>query len=501
MKAGAEAEENTAFDASGSSRLHEDTSQHESLDRARSWNGDIASHTEETDITDFSQSLESLGVQSDDEPSYEGEKTAVGEVYNLEFEHLPVAEKENLLSEMFPNMKAFDIKFAVKKYGNSFDKTVEELLSQVFLMEGSGPNGSLHPIHRGIDAFIDSSPSSSTRRTKGKRRKKTVLARRSSSTPAPFCEKTPGVTPSKWDIATQDVSFIAERTHIPTKTIASTYHKSATSLSSTLFALCASEPISNPHVSPSDPIIEVHACELAQDFPSLPPNILTALIYHTHPSTASAHELAVAMTSTSQASPSVPLLIPQYARVIDSSSSFLSPTKLSASQAPPYAIDHSTASALAASHTVGSQTAFGQASAAYRISRSKPLMSGAAGYYSLVGRDASSSAQKYRSLAADALVSAQSSLSELDLHGVSVKDAVRITREKVEAWWEGGQREWARAGKVMGDGGFRVVTGMGRHSEGGKGKLGPAVGGMLIREGWRVEIGEGVLLVKGRARR
>ena len=95
----------------------------------------------------------------------------------------------------------------------------------------------------------------------------------------------------------------------------------------------------------------------------------------------------------------------------------------------------------------------------------------------------------------------QSSGSECDLHGVSVKDGVRIARDRVEAWWEGGGREWARAGKVQGGGGYRVVTGVGRHSEGGKGRLGPAVGGMLVREGWKVEVGEGVLVVRGRVRR
>ena len=49
-------------------------------------------------------------------------------------------------------------------------------------------------------------------------------------------------------------------------------------------------------------------------------------------------------------------------------------------------------------------------------------------------------------------------------------------------------------------GAFRIVTGVGRHSAGGRGRLGPAVGGMLVREGWRVEVGEGVLVVRGRVR-
>lgn len=49
--------------------------------------------------------------------------------------------------------------------------------------------------------------------------------------------------------------------------------------------------------------------------------------------------------------------------------------------------------------------------------------------------------------------------------------------------------------------GFRIITGVGRHSHDGTSRLGPAVGKMLAREGWRVEVGEGVLTVTGVVRR
>ena len=52
-------------------------------------------------------------------------------------------------------------------------------------------------------------------------------------------------------------------------------------------------------------------------------------------------------------------------------------------------------------------------------------------------------------------------------------------------------------------GGRRISDrdGRGETCEGGRERLGPAVGGMLVKEGWRVEVGEGVLVVRGRARR
>ena len=127
-------------------------------------------------------------------------------------------------------------------------------------------------------------------------------------------------------------------------------------------------------------------------------------------------------------------------------------------------------------------------------------MSGAASHYSSVSRASALAAAHYSAAAATARVDAQSTALVVDLHGVSVKDAVRIARERVQGWWGSGGQEWAREGRVLG-GGLRVVTGVGRHSEGGVGRLGPAVGGMLVREGWRVEVGEGVVEVVGRRRR
>ncbi|EHL00779.1 putative ubiquitin fusion degradation protein C12B10.01c [Glarea lozoyensis 74030] len=149
---------------------------------------------------------------------------------------------------------------------------------------------------------------------------------------------------------------------------------------------------------------------------------------------------------------------------------------------------------LAASHMAARNNNFEKAAAYYRKGKSDHLMGGAAAYYALEGRNYNALAKASSSAAADALVAAQSSRTELDLHGVNVKDALRISRERVTNWWH----ELGEA-RIMGGigGGYRIVTGIGRHSEGGRLKLGPAVGKMLIREGWKVEVGSGVLVVKG----
>ncbi|KAL9120395.1 MAG: hypothetical protein Q9187_003048, partial [Circinaria calcarea] len=290
LKESAEAEESTAFDPSGSSRQHESVSAHASPDRAQSWHGDARLGTEETDLTSISQSLESTGIDGASASELEGEG------YDLSLDDLSTEDKEALLCEMFPELKLFDISFALRKCKNDFGKTVEELLNQVFLSEEQITSPHLFP--RGIDAFMDHDDTRQSRKTKRKKRKKAPLARRCSSTPAPLSENAPNSpTLSKWDLAKQDVDFITQRTYLTPQAVTSMYHKSGASLRSTLLALCASDSLTNPYIESSDPIIQAHSCELAQDFPHLPPKTLTALIHLTHPSTASAHELALAITS------------------------------------------------------------------------------------------------------------------------------------------------------------------------------------------------------------
>lgn len=149
---------------------------------------------------------------------------------------------------------------------------------------------------------------------------------------------------------------------------------------------------------------------------------------------------------------------------------------------------------------VARSNAFAQAQAAHRKSKSIPLMGGAASYYSSVAHDAHAALRQHDSARANELVARQSRPGEVDLHGVSVSDATRIAKLEVEQWWEREGREWSREGKAMVVG-LRIITGVGRHSDGGRGKLGPAVRAMLRRDDWKIEEGEGVFEVVGRVRR
>ncbi|MCJ1419592.1 hypothetical protein MMC32_005947 [Xylographa parallela] len=493
LKASADAEEATAFDPSGSSNYQLENSPHGSADRPQSWNGDALSRTEETDLTSLSHSIDSFGLD-------DGEHFDVnGKQHNAELEELAVSDKEALLTEMFPGLKPFDITYTLKKSRLNFAKTVEELLNQVFLLEEPSSDGEPHLIPRGIEAFAQPSPQ--PRKPKAKRRKNLTAPRRSSSTPAPLADKSPNTSStssSKWEQAKADVDFLTQRTYLSPTTIASTYHSHNASLPATIHSLCSLPSITNPYVSPTDdPLLATHAIDLAHAFPTLSPSHLRALVQLTHPSTASAYDLARALIATPSYPSSTAPLIPHYARPALSTS----PPRSTTPVATPAPLPRAHALALAASLSTTQASRLAQASTAHKASKSTPLLSAAAGYYASLGRDAGAASARYAARAADALVDAQSSRAQIDLHGVSVRDAVRIAAERVQRWWEGGAAEWAREGMIQGEGGFRVVVGVGRHSEGGRGRLGPAVGGALVRGGWRVEVGEGVLVVRGRARR
>jgi len=122
-------------------------------------------------------------------------------------------------------------------------------------------------------------------------------------------------------------------------------------------------------------------------------------------------------------------------------------------------------------------------------------MGGVAAYYSELGRTADSQLKSARSATADALVAGQSSMTQLDLHGVNVQDGKRIAKERVTSWWhELGESRISGRGVATQ---YNIVTGVGYHSEGGRGKLAPAILKMLMKDGWKVQVGTGVLTVTG----
>lgn len=492
------ATDDTAFDPSGTSGLHDDTNSYESSERAQSWHGDVLSYsTEDTDITSVSQALEAVnfGDSTAEDRQAEGIDLNKRE-YDEWLERLSPIEKATRLKEIFFEIKDFDISYILRKNANRYYKSLDELLTQARL-EQEGIN------EKGIEGFAGPTMSNRERRAmkeleKRQKREKRQPIRRTSSTPAFEPAHNNSLSSNQWLRVDDCVKFIDERTYITPDFIRSTYHRNGATLPSTIAALCASKDrdvCSNPCLQDVLPAtIEAHAKELAMEFPrGLQYDKAKALIKLTYPSTTSARELALALTSSPNV-PSTSTIVPHYISRPPSPPSVSPYTPSQASYIP---LTSSRAATLA---TIRSN-AHAQARSASRKAKSDHLMGAAASHYSSVGRDAAAALRQDGAARANALVSSQSKPGEVDLHGLNVKDAVRVSKDRVEAWWDSEGREWARAGKVMNNGGLRIVTGVGRHSAGGKPVLGPAVGRMLNDEGWKVQVGEGVVMVVGRARR
>jgi hypothetical protein len=438
----------------------------------------------QADDTSLSQEMSVLdleGFEFSDNGVSTSKEESPEKPLSSELDGLDEEGKEEALVAIFPALKPFDVKWMLKKFKGDANRAIDELMTQSFLEE-SGSR------HRGIEAFSESELPLRQRKGKGKKRHG-LWTDDDTRTAASV-----SLLQSKWETGRQDVEFIANKTGMPIQQVGSIYHTNGASVRTTIAAIIDAH--ASMKIESDDPVIQINTSELRQDFPSISTSDLKILVQITHPSVNNARELAKALISTPVANQSIIHVEFRHAPIDLRADPVNSKPKIPNGLRSAGSV---ATAELASSYIQARDMAFIQAHAAYRKGKSDSLMGGAAAYYSQVGRDNDAKAKIAKSAAADALVSTQSSRTELDLHGVSVKDAVRISRERVTAWWhELGE------GKVGGQGvgaGYRIVTGMGNHSEGRRGKLGPAVGKMLIREGWSVQVGSGVLVVTGIAKK
>lgn len=483
IKESAAAEEATGFDASGSSGgLLQYHGYEEAFLEENGSNGTKSQHEWQsiTDDTSLSHGLSSLdlGTESDrdrDKP--------------VRFGGLDEAEKEFLLAGIFPKMKLIDIKYALKRSKGVVELAMDELLTQSFLEENGG-------LPKGVDGFNDDNIGTSAR-SKRKRRKKNNKIDTSGGIMNEQEPERDARTSSKWDKGKDEIEFISSRTGLDFHRVSSLYYKNGASKRKTIYAIIEAHLKSEDELP--DSLIE-RTLELSQEFPTVPIPELSTLIQLTRQSNEAAYELAKALTShpTDDSKPGIQIEFRHPPLHLEDES----PTVKLKSHNAVFVdgeinqFNASSAASRAAEYKDRRNVAFMQASAAFKKGKSDPLMGGAAAYYSQIARDLNVHAKNAESAAADALAAQQSTKNKLDLHGITVKDAIRITRERVTKWWH--ELEEVRAdGRGVGPG-YTIVTGIGQHSEGGRGKLGPAVGKMLIREGWKVEVSSGILVVTGR---
>ncbi|KAK5162771.1 uncharacterized protein LTR77_011202 [Saxophila tyrrhenica] len=502
LKASASLEEAADFDPSGTGAgEHERGNEH----NGESPPGTSGSASRETEATSLSNGLSSLGLDdysSDTEPS-----TLFGQPED--FEALDEDGKVQILQSIVGDgVNQYSIRHALRKCKGDWDSAINDLLTQAFLANDENTKDGSAVNAKGVEGFYQENNFSRGRkgRSKGKRQA-AQGSRRSSSVPG-LGDASPSPASNKWTSATEDIDFIAVRTGIPVATVSSTYYSCGASVSRTIGALLKASMEESKYAAVDDDTTAIRADELGRDFPSISYEYRTTLIRVTHPSTSSAHELAKALTAKPKSSNGGGLqILTQYAPPAGVASSndwsAVSRKAKSANASRSPSIDGPTATAQRDAYTAARAEALAKASAAHRKGKSDRLMGGAAGYYSQVGRDLAKLASSANAQAADQLAASQSTSTQLDLHGVDVVNAVRIAHEKVEQWWDGlgESRINGRVGADQRQGGYSIVVGLGKHSEGGKGKLGPAVTKSLKEDGWRVEAVGAVVVVKGPVKR
>ncbi|KAL3479899.1 hypothetical protein BJX99DRAFT_54058 [Aspergillus californicus] len=407
-------------------------------------------------------------------------------------------DKMFYLTEMFPTTERFTIKHTLRKSEGDVGRSMDVLLNLAFFEEQPEEDGIKIILPKGIDGFENGETGrKKPRKRKGKNRRDLS----SPSSPELELASGSGNTVNKWDAAQKDVEFICARIDpvLKKETVTSTYHANGASLSNTIRSLAGSHAPKDVQAINKHPIMATQVAELMQEFSSITPELLAGLLTVTRNSISAAHELATTMVSA-PAPPSVANMI----KITTAPPTDIEEVpKRRATESTTYPREYEQVSASAGYHYNAGAEAFTKASAAYRRGKSDRFMGGAAAYYSSIGRDHLERAKRDAAASADALINSQSTGNTLDLHGVSVQDAVRITSLRVSRWWEllgdskymrGSDGETAREG-------YHIITGLGRHSHDGTSRLGPAVAKMLTREGWRVEVGQGVLTVVGAVRR
>lgn len=474
LQSSAVVEDATDFDPSGTSGCHVASCTDVVGQRVgeKSASDEALSISNETDATSVSNALSSLNLGSS------SESDIANDFMSDEFAHLDTDGKIAQLCEMFPGERLGDITYTLQKSDGNVMRSMEILLNHAWL--NATREGEDAIAIRGIDAFgEEQSPRRANKKNRRNRKFKNL------DEYAMLSPSSSSQSLNKWEIVNADINFITLRTELSNAVVSSIYHKNGASRQQTIRAL-ATQNVAEQKSRPHSADFDMDAIELSQEFPIISYDIAAALIRLTSPSIAYAHDFAKALAS-SASSDQIDRIVPQYApiRISDDTPQHPSP--------PTSLYRGSSASLLAARGT-----AFTQASEYHRKGKSDRLMGGAAAYYASVGRDAHSALQAATAAEADAMVSRQSTSTQLDLHGVSVKDATRIASHRVQQWWNNlGEARIKGGGRPGVGAGYQIVTGLGRHSEGGVGKLGPAVFKSLVKEGWKVEAHSGCLVVKG----
>ncbi|KAI0152709.1 hypothetical protein GGR57DRAFT_470066, partial [Xylariaceae sp. FL1272] len=503
LSASVEAEEATGFNPSGisgedlagiSSSHHDPNS-----DSPATVEGDLKSIDGLTSTTETSNSQSLVSA-----PSSKASSHGKSDVIHVSvLDGLSIEEKERQLADMFASLKLIDVKLALKKAKGDADIAMDELLNLQWLEQtGQRP--------KGIDGFyVSDGEVAPSKKKKGRKKKKNAKTASPKSPSPDKSNSSESLEDTRRDETADNdnITFISERFALPVADAMEIYQRNKFSRGSAIIAI-----LDNYLALELNTLIPSRLAEDIQvqrkRIPWVPHEYFCPIFETTADYTAAIDVIDALAShfekpaylkydvSYSLMAADAELESGHQARTINLKSVKTSHTVSPNVNLHAHPTSLQEASAQRAQAALSLRNSQSAATSAFKKGRSDPAYRSVGAYYAERSRDLAASHRAAIGAEARYLVDSQSTSDTIDLHGVTVADGVGIAIERAWRWWDGlgiGEERRRKAKE-----GFKVVTGVGRHSEGGVSRLRVNVFKALVADGWKIEALTGAVLVTGR---
>ncbi|PKS11350.1 hypothetical protein jhhlp_003112 [Lomentospora prolificans] len=396
------------------------------------------------------------------------------------------------LVSMFPGLGLDQIRGALNRSAGDLPTAMDELLAVAYVE----PAPKKVPA---IDAFFkpedENTPLSSKSKKKKKKKGKNAQGRSESVDEADLGEK-----------AVNEILFISERLDIPYDMATEAYRENNCSQGATTVAILDDYISQGVEAQGKDETARLQ--NLQQEYKHVPLHYLSVIIQITGSVDGWLEEVARLVNKYFSVKAKGPLQIPYTLTPIeDEVESGLTPAKSTKGTKPtPKPVSYLSSASKNARESRAVLTkqvadyeavrASAHASTLSSIKRGKsdPLYLAAASVYSERAREYSQKAREMRTQLAYQTVNERRTTDSIDLHGVTVNDGVQIALNATQSWYNGLGEYRAREAKK----GFTIITGKGRHSQGGVSLMRRAIYPALCNAGWKVRDEGGKYIVEGR---
>jgi hypothetical protein len=424
---------------------------------------------------------------------------------------VPAAEVAELESDedlkflrlSFPAQSLVTLKFVLQKSERDVLRAVDELLNRETLEHEQQLNaivdGESHSRHA-IDAFFDET---GLLTRKDRKHRKRMRQQQNGATLADAIAEDAALPKlSKWEQINRDVDWLCRVLSVDRSLAQSACHRN-THLGAALHDLLESTTNKRNDGNAQHPDREANEAMLMKSYRALGTLTINQLLDATHDDLPLATEAAKVLASWRPYDLVASAPLPSKTSQSAASRAAVASILASNSAQPSATATAAEYRALAHEHALKRDAYYAQASKAH--GEKKASLTGVALHYAERGREQDIKMRMYQMKAARAQAQAtlstnqptsagQDPVSEVDLHGLTVQQAVEVAREQATQWWT---RVRLAEDRTTAQRSLRLITGKGLHSAAGQSKIYPAVKSMLEREGWRVEVGSGVLIVRG----